>query len=194
MRLGRLIALFAALALGAALGLSSAAMALRAGLAFGAVRAGPWVASPNAGGLDRDPYVAAALARSGETPFDVAEGVAFLARRDSDGAPLDGACAYRVAGAVPPARFWTLAVTNGRGLIVDNPARRFGFTSTELSRAENGAFELFLSPDARAGMWLPTTGLGKLALALRLYDPAAGVAAGALKPGDLPRIEKLGCS
>lgn len=194
MRIGRVIALFAALALGAALGLSSAAMALRAGIVFGAVRAGPWVATPHAGGLERDPYVAAALARSGETPFDVAEGVAFFARVDSAGAPLDGACSYRLSGAVPQARFWTLAVTNGRGRLVDNPAQRFGVTSTELVRAENGGFELFLAPRARSGMWLPTTGLGKVTLALRLYDAAASAAAGALKPADLPRIDKLGCA
>jgi hypothetical protein len=192
--IARIVALFVALALGAALGLSSAWLALRAGLAFGAVRAGPWVAHPHAGGLARDPYAAAALARTGETPFDVAEGVAFLARDDSAGAPLDGACDYRVKGAVPAARFWTLTASDASGRVVANPAGRFGFTSTELARAESGAFEIALSPDVRPGMWLPTSGVGDLALTLRLYDASAAGSASSLKAADLPRVEKLGCA
>lgn len=193
MRVGRVATLFGALALGAGLGLSSAWLALREGVAFGAVRAGPWVAHPHAGGLDRDPYTAAALARSGETPFDVAEGVTFIARNDSSGAPLDGACDYRVVGATPQARFWTLTVSDPSGRLVANAARRHGFTSTEMVRAESGAVVTVLSPRVRAGMWLPTTGLGPLKLALRLYDTSASATAAALKRADLPRIEKLGC-
>ena len=192
--LARIVALFVALALGAALGLSSAWLALRGGLAFGAARAGPWVAHPHAGGAARDPYAAAALARSGETPFDVAEGVAFLARADSAGALLDGACDYRVSGAMPSARFWTLTASDAAGRLVANAAGRFGFTSTELVRAETGAFEIVLSPQARPGMWLPTTGVGALALTLRLYDSSAAASAASLKAGDLPRLEKLACS
>lgn len=194
MPFGRIVALFVALALGAALGLASAWMAVRGGLAFGAARAGPWVAYPHRGGLDRDPYAAAALARTGETPFDVAEGVAFRATADSSGAPLHGGCAYRLSGTVPPARFWTLAVTDAKGRLVANPAARHGFTSAELVRAETGGFEIMLAPQARPGMWLPTSGLGKLTLSLRLYDSSASAAAGALKAADLPRIERLDCA
>lgn len=194
MPISRIVALFVALALGAALGLSSAWFAVRSGLAFGAVRAGPWVAWPHRGGVDRDPYAAAVIARSGETPFDVAEGVTFFARADSSGAKLDGACEYRIAGSVPAARFWTLTVTDSGGRVVANPAQRFGFTSTELVRAENGGFEIALAARARPGMWLPTTGLGTLALSLRFYDTSASAGAASLKPGDLPRIEKLGCA
>jgi hypothetical protein len=187
------IALFAALALGAALGLTSVWLAVRSGVAFGAVRAGPWVAYPRAAGLDRDPYAAALVARSGQTPLDIAEGVAFVALADSDGRALDGACEYRVSGAVPRARFWTLAATDARGALSDNPAGRHGFTSTELVRDEAGAFQVSVSPQARAGNWLPTTGLRRVALALRLYDASVSAGAAALKASDLPRIEKAGC-
>lgn len=194
MRIGRVVTLFAAVGLGAALGLFSAWLALREDLAFGAVRAGPWVAHPQAGGLDRDPYAAAAIARTGRTPFDVAEGVAFFASVDSSGAPLDGACDYGVRGAPPQARFWTLAVTDPQGRILDNPARRYGFTSTEMVRAESGHVETILSPRVHPGMWLPTPGLGRLTLALRLYDASASALAASLKAADMPRIERVGCS
>lgn len=194
MPIGRIVALFAALALGAALGLSSAWMAVQAGLSFNVAQAGPWVAHRLDGGLERDPYAAAAVARSGTTPFDVAEGVAFVARRDSAGAPLDGRCDYRISGAAPRSRFWTVTASDARGHVVDNPARRFGFTSTELVRAEDGGFEIALSPRVQPGMWIPTFGVGELALSLRLYDGGAAVAATSLKAGDLPRIERIGCA
>lgn len=193
MRLTRLIALFAALALGAALGLASAAWSVRSRVAFGALGAGPWVAHPLAGGESRDPYAAARTARTGELPFDIAEGVAFLARADSQGRALDGACDYRVSGATPLARFWTLTATDADGRLVDNAARREGFTSTELVRAEDGGFAVLLSPQARSGMWLPTQGLRDMTLALRLYDTSLSAVSSSITASALPRIERLGC-
>ena len=193
MRLARLIALFAALALGAALGLASAAWSVRARVAFGALGAGPWTAHPLAGGESRDPYAAARAARTGELPFDIAEGVAFLARADSQGRPLDGACDYRVAGAAPHARFWTLTASDARGRLVENDAQRQGFTSSELVREEDGGFVLRLSPQARPGMWLPTQGLRRMTLALRLYDTSLSAVSSSISATALPRIERVGC-
>lgn len=193
MRLTRLAALLFVLALGAALGLAATWLAIRRGFAFDSVRVGPWTATPRAAAPTRDPYVAAANAASGENPFDLAEGVAFLAERDSAGRPLSGRCVYRLRGAPPPARYWTLSVADPQGRLFENPAGRYGFVSSEIVRDERGGIEIMLAPRARAGAWLPTTGLDAMILSLRLYDtPASAMAAGVLPPA-LPSVERLAC-
>ena len=82
---------------------------------FGAVKAGPWTGWPKSGTRDADPYARALYARNGETPLGITEGLSFLARADSSGAPLNPACDYVLSGAIPPARFWTLSAATPHG-------------------------------------------------------------------------------
>ncbi len=50
-------------------------------------------------------------ARAGALLLGGAEGLAFYARTDSKGMPLDAGCTYEISGQTPAARFWTLHVT-----------------------------------------------------------------------------------
>ena len=101
--------------IGVLIGLGVTYVTLRHGVSFGAVRAGPWTTWPRAGGADIDPYLRAQLTRSGEIPLGATEGVSFIARKDSAGATLNGACSYRVSGQTPQARYWTLTAMTSEG-------------------------------------------------------------------------------
>ncbi|MCJ2014520.1 DUF1214 domain-containing protein [Methylobacterium sp. J-076] len=189
-----LLALYA-LVLGAVLGLGSADWATRGGYPFGGVRIGAWTAWPRAGALTADPYTRAVNARRGEVPLAVGEGLLLTAAEDDEGRTLDAACTYSVAGAVPPARAWTLTVA-GRG--PRDPARphiRDGFTSTEILRQQNGRFVIVVAPEVEAGNWLPSPRAeGPMRLALRLYDTPAAANAASLDRGAVPSITRKGCA
>jgi hypothetical protein len=191
--LTRLLALLASLALGTTIGLWTSAQALRRGFSFDAIKVGSWTVSPRAASPLREPYAAALVAASGEAPLDATEGLAFHADRDADGRPLSGRCVYRVRGAPPPARYWTLAVADATGRLVENAAHRSELVSSELVRSEDGLVEITLSPRARSGAWLPTTGLDAMAVTLRLYDTPAGAIAAGLQAPSTPQIERTSC-
>jgi hypothetical protein len=190
----RLVSLLAALALGAALGLGATWAAIRRGVSFDAARLGAWTAHPRAAAEGRDPYAAALVAATGEIPLDLAEGVAYRIDHDSAGAPLDGTCFYRVRGASPRARFWTLTATSPDGRLIGEADKRFGYVSSEIVRDEEGGFQIMLGPKARAGDWISTAGLGPMALTLRLYDtPVISAAGAAGAPSLAPVVEKMSC-
>jgi hypothetical protein len=140
-----------ALAVAAAVGLGTTWLVLTRGTAFGAVPIGAWTAWPKIGTRDIDPYARATLARTGELPVGSGDGVAFLARTDDGGRPLDGRCDVRIVGTTPQARFWTLTLYDPQGRLIGNSIDRGGFTSQEVVRRADGSFEIAVAPRTRAG-------------------------------------------
>ena len=61
-------------------------------------------------------------------------------------------------------------------------------------RASDGAFELRIAARSRAGNWLPTGGLDRYMLVLRLYDTPVGVATRSQKDAPMPSIATASCS
>ncbi len=112
-----------------------------------------------------------------------AEGVAFSARTDSEGAALDPACHYAVAGEMPPAELWTLTVTDGAGRLPRNPAERVGFTSRDVIRGADGRVVVRVGRSVRPGNFIPVGDLARLEITLRVY--ASGLA------GRLPRLDEM---
>ncbi len=177
---------------GILLGLCVTFAAMQSGFGFGAVRAGPWLAWPKNGAANSDPYARAGLAYSGEIPLGASEGVAFVASRDSAGRPFDPNCDYSVGGETPQARYWTLTVMTPSGRLVDNPAERNGFTSSEILRSADGGFSIALSHNARPGNWLPL-GSASFILVLRLYETEFSAATEAFDASTLPNIARGAC-
>jgi hypothetical protein len=178
-------------AIAAAVGLGLTDLAVHHPPGFDTVQVGPWVSRPADGTLGGDPYALAEVAASGRLPLARGDGIAFTAATDDRGRTLDGACVYRIAGAVPSARVWTLAAQTAAGGVFANPASRFAFASSEVMRRPSGAIEIVTSPRARPGNWLPTAA-GPLVIALRLYDTTIGVTAAGLE-GALPTIRRVSC-
>lgn len=163
---------------GAALGLYSAFWMVEREQPFGGQQAGSWMVWPQIGSRDIDPYARAILARTGEIPLAAGEGLAFEARIDDTGRPLQANCIYEIAGITPSARYWTLALYgNGGGAALEEPQRnRSATTSAAITRDEDGDYAITISPVAQPGNWLqPSPGNGRFDVVLRFYDtPASG--------------------
>ena len=93
----------------------------------------------------------------------------------------------------PAARFWTLTLYDAKGQLVANSMNRYGFTSQEIVRGSDGAFEVRITSRARAGNWLPTGGIDRYQLMLRLYDTPVGVATRTQRDAPMPTIATVGC-
>lgn len=189
----RILPLALTLAAAAALGLGATYMSVTHSRGMDAVRLGPWEGWPRSGTMQADPYARAAFARSGELPLELADGLLFLASKDSAGVLLDGRCETRIVGHLPQARLWTLTLTDAEGRLIANEAGRSGFTSAEMVYLANGDIDVVLSPRARAGNWLPTGARGHVKVALRLYDAPFSFSSGAGEGAELPRIVTERC-
>jgi hypothetical protein len=187
--LGSLFAFFVA----ALVGLGSTYFALSRGVAFGALSIGSWTAWPKSGTADADPYARATIARTGQLPMALGDGVSFSAQADDKGKILDGRCSVVVSGVTPAARFWTLTLYNASGELVANSVGRYGFTSEEILRSADGRFSITVAPRANPGNWLPTGGVERYALVLRFYDTAIGVATRASREVPMPVIKTGSC-
>jgi hypothetical protein len=182
-----------ALVIAVAVGLGATWATSMRGLSFGGITIGAWSASPRSGTADIDPYARAVVARSGELPIGSGDGIAFIARTDDAGRPLDGRCDITLTGVTPVARFWTLTLYDPQGYLVGNALQRYGFTSQEVVRSADGAFGIRVSPRARSGNWLPTGGLDRYMLVMRLYDTPVGVASRMQRDTPMPSITSVGC-
>jgi hypothetical protein len=182
-----------ALVVAAAVGLGATYFALTRGAAFGPLTIGSWTAWPKTGTADADPYAQASIARSGRLPTALGDGVALTASRDDQGRALDGRCMVVLSGVTPAARFWTLTLYNLDGELVANSLSRYGFTSQEIVRHADGSFEIVVAPRANPGNWLPTGGVERYQLLLRLYDTAVGVSTKAGREVPMPAVTVRGC-
>ncbi len=157
-----LIGLLLSFVIAGAIGLGTTWFALSHNMSFGGLTLGAWKSNPRRGTTGTDPYARAVIARNGELPIGVGDGITFRADLDDSGRPLDGRCDVMVRGTTPSARYFTLTLYSPSGNLVANSLSRFGFTSQELVRDRKGEFEVTVSPRARPGNWLPTGGVGAL--------------------------------
>jgi hypothetical protein len=179
-------------ALALALGLWSAWLAVTVPAPVEAMTLGPWRAWPSAGTASADPYARARLARTGEIPLGPGEGLVLVARTDSTGAPLAGACRYRIAGETPSARLWTIVLEDGEGSVLRDRLGIAAIGSDVLLRRADGTFEVVLSDSAQAGNWLPTKGADSFRIVMRLYDTAARTASRVTALA-MPEIARVSC-
>ena len=178
----------------AAVGLGATWLTLTRGVAFGSLTIGAWTAWPKSGSVDIDPYARANIARTGELPTGMGDGVAFYARSDNARNSFDGRCTFLVSGMTPAARYWTITLYDPDGKLVANAIDRHSFTSDEIVRDNSGNFAITVAPLARPGNWLPTGGVDKFVLVLRLYDTPIVVSTGTTKEGPMPSVVRKGCS
>ena len=182
-----------ALAVAAFVGLGATYFALTRGAAFGSLTIGSWTAWPKTGTVDADPYARATIARTGQLPVALGDGVSFTTKTDDDGKVLDGRCNVVLSGVTPAARFWTLTLYTPNGDLAANSVNRYGFTSQEIVRHADGSFDIAVGPRANPGNWLPTGGVERYSLVLRFYDTAVGVSTKAGREIPMPAVSTQGC-
>jgi hypothetical protein len=182
-----------ALLIAAAVGIGATWMTTTRGTELGTLTIGAWTARPRTGTTDVDPYSRATITRNGELPIGTGDGVAFTATRDDRNKALDGRCDVVVSGVTPAARFWTLTLFDRKGHLIANSLQRYGFTSEEIVRGSDGGFEIRIASRSRAGNWLPTGGIERYELMLRLYDTPVGVATRTKRDAPMPAVATVGC-
>jgi len=182
-----------ALLIATVVGLGATWMTATRGTELGTLTIGAWTARPKTGNSDIDPYSRATITRNGELPIGTGDGIAFTATADDGKKPLDGRCDVVVSGVTPAARFWTLTLYDSKGHLVANSLQRYGFTSQEIVRGADGMFEIRVASRSRAGNWLPTGGIERYALMLRLYDTPVGIATRTQRDAPMPAITTVGC-
>jgi hypothetical protein len=184
-------ALLVLLALVVAIGGGAASVwyALSAAEGVGAVTIGGWSTYPDMGTPDADPYSRARVAREGLLTLGRAEGLAFVARRDSAGEPLLRECRYTIEGMVPPAHIWTVYAAD-RDMAAITPGR--ALNAQEALFQPDSSLKISVGTGPAPGNWLATSGRGPMAVVLTLYDTPAAVGTG-VSDIALPRIVKVGC-
>jgi len=173
-------------------GAASVWYALGAQQGVGAVTVGSWTAYPELGTPDANPYLRARIAREGLLALGRTEGIAFQARRDSDGVPLLRQCRYAIEGVIPPSRIWTIhAADPALSPIPASELLQGTINSRTALYRDGNAIELSVGAAAAAGNWLATSGRGPMILVLSLYDtPMSG---GGAVDAELPSIRRMGC-
>jgi hypothetical protein len=187
-----LIALALAVAVGG--GAASVGMVLNSQEGIGAVSVGPWTAFPDIGTPDADPYSKARVARDGVLALGRAEGLSFVADRDSTGVTLRSECSYRLEGSLPVARFWTLYATDRAHMALKSGIRRdASMHSLEVLRQPDNSISVSVGARPEPGNWLAVEGVGAMNLVLTLYDTPIASSTG-LSGIEMPRIVRVQCN
>ena len=191
--LQRILLIFFVLTVAIVGGAGSVAYMLKAPEGIGAMTIGGWTAYPDIGTADADPYSKARVAREGVLSLGRAEGLAFVADRDSTGGKLRRDCDYLVQGVTPPARFWTLFAADAQlGALDTAEPQPPAVQSRMIVRQPDNSFVVALGAHPVSGNWIPIRGAGPMTLLLTLYDTPIG-GSSAMEEIDLPKIVRMTC-
>jgi hypothetical protein len=186
----------------AALFMVSVALGLGLGSAWWVLKKAPWVnrviqvgawrANLQAGSQNADLYTRAGIAVNALLALDRSETMYFVATQDDSGKPLRARCNYRVQGAPPLARWWSITAYADDMFLFDIAAGHHSLSGSTAQLDAAGQFTLTAGSQETPGThWLATQGDGGLLLTLRLYNPEPALQAA---PASLqaPHITALG--
>lgn len=187
-----LIALALVIAIGG--GAASVWFSLKSQEGVGAVTVAEWTAFPDIGTPNADPYSKARIAREGVLALGRAEGLTFIAQRDSNGGLLKQECNYRIEGILPVARFWTLyAADQALSPIRTDKRRQPTLQSLEILHQPDNSVAIFVGAHPAPGNWLAVFGSGAMNFVLTFYDTPIASSTG-IDGIEMPRIVKADCN
>ena len=153
---------------------------------------GAWRTGTDFGSKDAGAFTRAVVARNGLLALPAREARYYTASSDDEGRPLDGRCRYRVSGGETGGAWWSLTLYGSDNFLVPNDANIWSVGSAAMAPAERESWKILAAPDRQEGRWLPTGGVDRFDLTLRIYLPEDGGRSN-LPRDRLPRIERLGC-
>jgi len=171
---------------GLLLGGGAAVRAVRSSSFASGERVGPWRSGGDFGSAEAAAFTRAAIAVHGLLALPAREARYYSTAVDDEGRPLDGRCAYAIAGGNPGGAWFSLTLYGEDGFLVRNGANIFSVGSAAMTPAERERWRLIAAPEPREGRWLPTGGADRFNLTLRVYLPREGLSA-------LPAITRLSC-
>jgi len=177
--------------IGVALGLALTWASVVRGILPGGISDGPWRTSLSIGSAGGDMRTRASVALHGLLALNRSETLYYTAQTDDAGNPLSGACAYRIAGHDPGARWWSITAYGPDDYLIANPAHRYSVSKNSVTRDKTGLFDASVSAAPEKTDWIPVAA-GAFSLTLRLYNPGASVATDPAHAA-LPKIERLSC-
>lgn len=154
-----------------------------------------WLFSDKIGAASASGVERAKVAIAGPLGLSSEEAVYFIAVTDNQGRPLSSTCDYRVTGKPVDTRWWSLTLYDSQTQhYVPNAINRSSWNSVAIPRADNGDWEIAISPIPKDETWLPSqTGEGRpFELNLRVYNPSDATRA-KLPNIDLPDVERTSC-
>lgn len=190
--MGFLIRLVISTTIAVALGLGSAYYAVTEFTGqSGEVQNGPWRTNLTVGGADADMYTRARVALFGLLALNKSETVYYTASSDSAGEPLNPACAYRIEGRDPDARWWSFTAYGRDSYLIANEGHHYAVSKNNVVRSTDGSFVIRLSTSPEAQNWIATARDG-FDVTLRLYNPGPTVLASPATV-ELPSLIKEAC-
>lgn len=136
------------------------------------VSVGAWKGNMRAGSPDADMYTRASVALNALLALGRDETMYFIATHDDQGHALQSQCSYRIEGAPPKARWWSVTAYADDLFLFDAPNQHYSLNGSTAVLNDQGRFSLTTGPQAvDATFWLPTPGKTGVLLALRLYNP-----------------------
>lgn len=156
---------------------------------------GAWTMWDSAGRPDADPYTRAHFARLGSMPLSSTAVHTWEARIDDEGQSLHSSCEYALQGDGLDTDWWSLAVFDEKGRLINNAAERYAYNARTIALGADGSYIVTLARDARPGNWLPTGGAGRLVLVLSRAAPRPNATTAELQAAlrGLPAISRIAC-
>ena len=177
-------------------GFGTAYYMIDVGSSLTTVTAGPWQMWTTAARSDADPYTQAHFARLGSLPLSTEIAETWVARTDNAGSALHSSCDYEMTLRPPENSWWSLAVFDADGRLIQNAAERYAFTSETAVILPDGRFVGLLSRSAGGGNWLPTSGAGNLSVVYTVIDMSIATGTGEIADdltARVPAITAKGC-
>jgi len=183
---------FATVVAGIVLGLLATWITVVRGVGLGGdVSDGPWHTSLLTGSSESGSYRRAIVALHGLFALNRGETIYYTATRDDAGGALGGDCTYKIVGRDPPARWWSITAYGADDYLIASPSNLYSVSTNSIARHADGSFVVTVSRNASAADQI-AVGDGAFSLTLRLYNPAASVAADPAHV-PLPAIRKVAC-
>lgn len=164
-----LFRLFVSLSLALVVGVGSAWYMINSGSALSKRSFGPWKTWFSAGDPQADPYTRAHFSRSGALPITATSAYYFTAKTDDNNNKLTADCEYLITGSALNYPWWHISVYDIDGQIIANQAQRYAYHKDNIFFKEDGTFDIRLSPTARPGNWIPTSGSEAMQIVLRIF-------------------------